>query len=206
MNVIFWKINEYKSSKFLSNASKRMREILTLQEKPATKSKKENSSSWWRLCTLISRSSLNMSRDIGYYWLRSVFYILVAVSAGSFFFNMGTNYQAIVVRGKCDGFIYGLMICLSIGGIPFVIEELKVEMKPHIQFLFTTMLMLLISMWIFRSSYLHKLHPQGFCVFAKIQLYITAKLPCRCLGMKDLVGIMGMLCLCSPTSCPRVLS
>ncbi|BBH07316.1 ABC-2 type transporter family protein [Prunus dulcis] len=126
-------INEYKSSKFSSNARKRMREILTLQEKPATKSNKENSSSWWRkLCTLISRSSLNMSRDIGYYWLRSVFYILVAVSAGSFFFQIGTNYQAIVARGKCDGFIYGLMICLSIGGIPFVIEELQVFRRERL--------------------------------------------------------------------------
>ncbi|KAH0972100.1 hypothetical protein GBA52_024256 [Prunus armeniaca] len=126
-------INEYKSSKFSSNARKRMREILTLQEKPATKSNKENSSSWWRkLCTLISRSSLNMSRDIGYYWLRSVFYILVAVSAGSFFFKIGTNYQAIVARGKCDGFIYGLMICLSIGGIPFVIEELQVFRRERL--------------------------------------------------------------------------
>lgn len=67
-----------------------------------------------------------MSRDVGYYWLRSVFYILTAVSAGSFFFHIGTNNQAIVARGKCDGFIYGLMICLSIGGLPFVIEELKV--------------------------------------------------------------------------------
>ncbi|ONH95200.1 hypothetical protein PRUPE_7G056400 [Prunus persica] len=126
-------INEYKSSTFSSNARKRMREILTLQEKPATKSNKENSSSWWRkLCTLISRSSLNMSRDIGYYWLRSVFYILVAVSAGSFFFKIGTNYQAIVARGKCDGFIYGLMICLSIGGIPFVIEELQVFRRERL--------------------------------------------------------------------------
>ncbi|KAM1109645.1 hypothetical protein ACFX2I_009057 [Malus domestica] len=89
-----------------------------------------------------------MSRDIGYYWLRSVFYILIAVSAGSFFFHIGTNNQAIIARGKCDG----LMICLSIGGIPFVIEELKY------------------------------------------------------LGRKDLAGIMGKLCLCSPTSSPHSLS
>ncbi|KAH0972105.1 hypothetical protein GBA52_024261 [Prunus armeniaca] len=126
-------INEYKSSQFITNARKRIQELFTLQEKPATKSNKENSSSWWRqLYTLISRSSLNMSRDVGYYWLRSVFYILVGVSAGSFFSKIGTNYQAIVTRGKCDGFIYGLMICLSIGGIPFFIEELQVFRRERL--------------------------------------------------------------------------
>ncbi|CAN6719174.1 unnamed protein product [Malus baccata var. baccata] len=105
-------INAYKSSAFSTDARKRIREIL-LTERPAEPSNKGSSAIWWKqLCTLISRSSINMSRDIGYYWLRSVFYILIAVT--------------IVVRGKCDGFIYGLMICLSIGGIPFVIEELKV--------------------------------------------------------------------------------
>ncbi|KAM1396639.1 hypothetical protein ACFX2I_014310 [Malus domestica] len=119
-------INAYKSSAFSTDARKRIREIL-LTERPAEPSNKGSSAIWWKqLCTLISRSSINMSRDIGYYWLRSVFYILIAVSAGSFFFHIGTNNQAIVARGKCDGFIYGLMICLSIGGIPFVIEELKV--------------------------------------------------------------------------------
>ncbi|KAM0993367.1 hypothetical protein ACFX2A_009161 [Malus domestica] len=125
-------INAYKSSALSTDARKRIREIL-LTEKPAEKSNKESSAIWWKqLCTLISRSSINMSRDIGYYWLRSVFYILIAVSAGSFFFHIGTNNQAIIARGKCDGFIYGLMICLSIGGIPFVIEELKVFRRERL--------------------------------------------------------------------------
>ncbi|KAM1109638.1 hypothetical protein ACFX13_009173 [Malus domestica] len=125
-------INAYQLSALSTDARKRIREIL-LTEKPAGKSNKGSSAMWGKLlCTLISRSSINMSRDIGYYWLRSVFYILIAVSAGSFFFHIGTNNQAMIAREKCDGFIYGLMICLSIGGIPFVIEELKVFRRERL--------------------------------------------------------------------------
>ncbi|PRQ44774.1 putative sulfate-transporting ATPase [Rosa chinensis] len=102
-------------------------------ENLSTKSNMGNSISWWKqLWTLTCRTSLNMSRDIGYYWLRTVFYILIAVSAGSFFYHIGTSSQAIISRGKCDGFIYGLMICLSIGGIPFVIEEIKMFRRERL--------------------------------------------------------------------------
>ncbi|KAL6133974.1 hypothetical protein ACLB2K_066207 [Fragaria x ananassa] len=125
-------INIYKISPFSIDARKRIREIL-LTEKLSAKSNKGNSISWLKqLWTLTCRTSLNMSRDIGYYWLRCLFYVLIAVSAGSFFYHIGTDNQAIVSRGKCDGFIYGLMICLSIGGIPFVIEELKVFRRERL--------------------------------------------------------------------------
>lgn len=67
-----------------------------------------------------------MTRELGYYWLRIVFYILVALTAGTIFFNVGTSNNAIVERAKCDAFVYGFMLCLSIGGLPFFIEELKV--------------------------------------------------------------------------------
>ncbi|KAK9922027.1 hypothetical protein M0R45_030510 [Rubus argutus] len=125
-------INKYKASTFSIDARKRIQEIL-LTENHSTKLNKVNSISWWtQLWTLICRSSLNMSRDIGYYWLRSLFYILIAVSTGFLYYHIGTDSQAIVSRAKCDGFIYGLMICLSIGGIPSVIEELKVFRRERL--------------------------------------------------------------------------
>ncbi|KAF7819041.1 ABC transporter G family member 15-like [Senna tora] len=37
-----------------------------------------------------------------------------------------TDNNSILARGKCISFIYGFMICLSCGGLPFFIEELKV--------------------------------------------------------------------------------
>lgn len=106
-----------------------MKSSRNLQEEPWNESSRGSGAGWWKqLCTLTRRSSLNMTRDVGYYWLRIVFYILVSVSAGTFFFNIGTSNRAIMSRGKCDGFIYGLMVCLAIGGIPFFIEDIKVKL------------------------------------------------------------------------------
>ncbi|KAG4912966.1 hypothetical protein JHK82_053546 [Glycine max] len=81
-----------------------------------------------QLCTLTNRSILNMTRDIGYYCLRIVFYILISVRAGFHLFNIGTSTEAILTRGKCDGFLVGLMIYICLGGVPFYHEELKVFM------------------------------------------------------------------------------
>lgn len=80
-----------------------------------------------QLCTLTHRSFLNMFRDIGYSWLRIVFYILVSVSVGFLDFNIGTSNGAILSRSKCDLFIYGFMDFLCLGGLPFFLEELKVR-------------------------------------------------------------------------------
>ena len=55
--------------------------------------------SFWMQCnTLTRRSFVNMSRDLGYYWLRLVIYIIVAISVGSLYLNVGTSYNAILVR------------------------------------------------------------------------------------------------------------
>lgn len=97
-----------------------------LQEEPFIE-RTYDTSSLKQLCTLTNRSLLNMSRDIGYYWLRMLFFILLSVSAGFICLNIGTSYEAILSRGKFDGFIYGFMIFLCVGGLPFYLEEIKVH-------------------------------------------------------------------------------
>ncbi|KAI4348676.1 hypothetical protein L6164_009372 [Bauhinia variegata] len=119
-------IKNYKNSELSRNAKKKIREISLTEDLPI-RSKKTLRSSWWKqLCILTRRSFLNMSRDIGYYWMWILCYILVSVTAGMLYFNIGKSNQAILSRGKCDGFIYGFMVFLSIGGLPFFLEELKV--------------------------------------------------------------------------------
>ncbi|OMO71392.1 ABC transporter-like protein [Corchorus capsularis] len=118
-------IEKYKGSENARYTRKKIQEIALIEES-CNESKASNPGWLKQLCTLTRRSSLNIFRDIGYYWLRIVFYILVSLSAGSFFYGMGTSNYAILLRGKFDGFIYGLMIVLSIGGLPFFTEELKV--------------------------------------------------------------------------------
>ncbi|TKY62630.1 ABC transporter G family member 15 [Spatholobus suberectus] len=117
-------IKNYKKSIHSANVRKKIREIK--QSKEPFVGKTYDTSRLKQLCTLTNRSFLNMTRDIGYYWLRIAFYILISVSAGILYFNIGTSNEAILSRGKCDGFIYGLMIFLCLGGAPFYLEELKV--------------------------------------------------------------------------------
>lgn len=80
-----------------------------------------------QLSTLTKRSFVNMSRDLGYYWLRIAIYVALSICVGSIFFDIGTNYNAILARGACGGFISGFMTFMSIGGFPSFIEELKVS-------------------------------------------------------------------------------
>lgn len=83
---------------------------------------------WWKqLSTLTKRSFLNMSRDMGYYWVRIIIYLLLSVCVGTIFFNLGTDLNSILARGACAGFISGFMTFLSIGGFPSFLEEMKVK-------------------------------------------------------------------------------
>ena len=54
-----------------------------------------------QMVTLTKRSFMNMSRDVGYYWLRLVIYVLVSFCVGTIYFDVGTSYNAILVRGNC---------------------------------------------------------------------------------------------------------
>ncbi|XP_027351091.1 ABC transporter G family member 15-like [Abrus precatorius] len=117
-------IGSYKSS--MPMITRRIQQLKPNEEQQIESNVRSNSSWWRQLCTLTKRSFLNMTRDIGYYWLRIIFYISVAISIGTLFFHVGTDNSSILARGKCVSFIYGFMICLSCGGLPFFIEELKV--------------------------------------------------------------------------------
>ena len=93
-----------------------------------TEAPKGSQASWWKqLSTLTRRSFVNMSRDIGYYWLRIIIYIVVSICVGTIYFDVGTGHTAILARGACGGFISGFMTFMSIGGFPSFIEEMKVS-------------------------------------------------------------------------------
>ncbi|XP_019444055.1 PREDICTED: ABC transporter G family member 15-like isoform X2 [Lupinus angustifolius] len=118
-------IESFKCSELMINTRRRI-QMLQPNEEQVIESKVRRSTSWWKqLRTVTQRSFLNMSRDIGYYSLRIIFYILVSITIGIIFFHIGTDSNSILSRGKCISFIYGFMICLSCGGLPFFIEELK---------------------------------------------------------------------------------
>lgn len=101
--------------------------FLLLQQAHEFETQTGSQAGWWKqLSTLIRRSSLNMSRDVGYYWLRIIIYIIVSFCVGTIYFDVGTSYTAILARGACGAFISGFMTFMSIGGFPSFIEEMKV--------------------------------------------------------------------------------
>lgn len=94
---------------------------------PQTSTITKSQAGWWKqLTTLTRRSFTNMSRDIGYYWLRVIIYSIVSICVGTIFFDVGTGYTAILARGACGGFITGFMVFMSIGSFPSFIEDMKV--------------------------------------------------------------------------------
>ncbi|CAI0374924.1 unnamed protein product [Linum tenue] len=133
-------VKKYKSSIFADTARKRIQELELLEKHDDNSSQsssevvavkkreigKKQCHQWWnQFCTLTHRSSLHMCRDLGYYWLRIVFFIMVALSTGTLEFDIGTSSAAVIARSKVDGFLYGIMISLSIGGLPFFLDEIK---------------------------------------------------------------------------------
>jgi len=97
------------------------------QEGHDFKSKSKCKARWWKqLSMLTQRSFLNMSRDVGYYWIRITIYIVLSLCVGTIFYEVGSSYRAIFARGACGAFISGFMTFVSIGGFPSFIEEMKV--------------------------------------------------------------------------------
>lgn len=119
-------VNKFKSSKYAAAARTKIKEISTIKGLMVER-KSGSKASWWKqLTTLTKRSVINMSRDVGYYWLRIGVYIAVSICVGTVFYDVGTSYRAMLARGACGGFISGFMIFMSIGGFPSFIEEMKI--------------------------------------------------------------------------------
>lgn len=119
-------IEKFKWSEYAGRVRRRIQEIKAMTGL-ITEARKGGQASWWKqLTTLTQRSFVNMSRDVGYYWLRIIIYIAVSLCVGTIFYDVGTSYTAILARGACGGFVVGFMTFMSIGGFPSFIEEMKI--------------------------------------------------------------------------------
>ncbi|KAL5538217.1 hypothetical protein UlMin_043887 [Ulmus minor] len=125
-------IEKYRYSKYATVARAKIQEISAIKG-GRIEAKSGSQASWWKqLLTLIRRSSVNMSRDVGYYWLRIIIYIVVSICVGTIYFDVGYSYTAIFARGACGAFITGFMTFMSIGGFPSFVEEMKVFYKERL--------------------------------------------------------------------------
>ncbi|KAG2674838.1 hypothetical protein I3760_13G155700 [Carya illinoinensis] len=125
-------IEKYRKSQYAKRARTRIQEI-SATEGLAHETKMASQTSWWKqLLTLTQRSSVNMSRDVGYYWLRIIIYIVVSICVGTVYYDIGNSYTSILARGACGGFVTGFMTFMSIGGFPSFIEEMKVFYRERL--------------------------------------------------------------------------
>ncbi|PON89141.1 ABC transporter-like [Trema orientale] len=125
-------VNKYRTSQFATRAKARIREISSI-EGLIVESRRGSQAKWWKqLSVLTCRSFKNMSRDVGYYWVRIGIYVTLSICVGSIFFDVGTNFTAILARGACGGFVAGFMTFMSIGGFPSFLEEMKVFYKERL--------------------------------------------------------------------------
>nr|DAD29642.1 TPA_asm: hypothetical protein HUJ06_031110 [Nelumbo nucifera] len=125
-------VEKYRTSEYATHTRRRIRELANVKGLP-TGSNSGSEATWWKqLATLTRRSFVNMYRDIGYYWLRIIVYIMVSLCVGTIYFDVGTSYSSILARGACGGFVSGFMTFMSIGSFPSFIEEMKVFSRERL--------------------------------------------------------------------------
>ncbi|KAK3205238.1 hypothetical protein Dsin_019284 [Dipteronia sinensis] len=125
-------VKKYRCSEYAARARTKIREISTI-EGLVFERKSGGQAKWWKQLSILTRRSfVNMSRDLGYYWLRIAIYTALSICVGTIFFDIGTSYPAILARGACGGFISGFMAFMSIGGFPSFIEEMKVFYRERL--------------------------------------------------------------------------
>ncbi|XP_058750916.1 ABC transporter G family member 15-like [Vicia villosa] len=124
-------IEKYRWSEYATCARARIKQMSNFDGRDY-ESKSKSQAKWWKqLSTLTQRSFVNMSRDVGYYWIRLTIYVALSLCVGTIFFEVGSSYNAILARGACGAFISGFMTFMSIGGFPSFIEEMKVFYKER---------------------------------------------------------------------------
>ncbi|KAI7749560.1 hypothetical protein M8C21_021927 [Ambrosia artemisiifolia] len=119
-------VEKYRWSKYAAKARSKIKQLSAVRGIGAIPNTGSQAGWWKQLTTLTRRSFVNMSRDMGYYWMRIIIYLVVSICVGTIFYDVGTSYTAILARGACGGFITGFMTFMSIGSFPSFIEDMKI--------------------------------------------------------------------------------
>ncbi|TYG80793.1 hypothetical protein ES288_D02G244300v1 [Gossypium darwinii] len=118
-------VKSYKSSDIYQMVQKEIAQICK-QGGGALQKSKRRSGLFTQCHDLTRRSFINMSRDLGYYWLRLGIYISLAIVLGSVFSHIGLDNGSIQARGSLLMFVATFLTFMAIGGFPSFVEEMKV--------------------------------------------------------------------------------
>nr|QVT92334.1 ABC transporter [Salvia miltiorrhiza] len=98
---------------------------IRLQKNGLTEKKGKQAGFITQCAVLTRRSSLNMFRDVGYYWFRFGIYTALCLCVGTVFHNIGSTYSSIQARASMLVFVSSFMTFMAIGGFPSFVEDMK---------------------------------------------------------------------------------
>lgn len=127
-------INSYESSDEYHEVQNQVAEIC--QQGGEMLEKRSHANFFTQSLVLTRRSSLNMFRDLGYYWMRFVSYVILALGLGTIYYNVDLSYRSIEERGLMVAFVVSFMTFMTVGGFPSFVEDMKVYI--FINFIITT--------------------------------------------------------------------
>ncbi|XP_058734037.1 ABC transporter G family member 1-like [Vicia villosa] len=121
-------VKSYKSSRIRKKVKKEVAKI-SKSDSGAIGKKRTHAAFITQCLVLIRRSSLQLFRDVGNYWLRLVVFVIIAISIGSIFYNIGSasGSGSIQGRGSLLTFLISVLTFMTlVGGFSPLLEEMKV--------------------------------------------------------------------------------
>ncbi|XP_058764375.1 ABC transporter G family member 1-like [Vicia villosa] len=121
-------VKSYKSSRIRKKVKKEVAKI-SKSDSGAIGKKRTHAAFITQCLVLIRRSSLQLFRDVGNYWLRLVVFVIIAISIGSIFYNIGSSSGSgsIQGRGSLLTFLISVLTFMTlVGGFSPLLEEMKV--------------------------------------------------------------------------------
>ncbi|OIT07727.1 PREDICTED: ABC transporter G family member 11-like isoform X2 [Nicotiana attenuata] len=128
--VIDLLVNSYKSSEEYHEVQNQVAEIC--QQGGEILEKRSHANFTTQGLVLTRRSSVNMFRDLGYYWMRFATYVAIALGLGSIYYDLGSNYRSVEERGLMVAFVVSFMTFMTVGGFPSFVEDMKVFQRENL--------------------------------------------------------------------------
>ncbi|KAH6760144.1 white-brown complex-like protein [Perilla frutescens var. hirtella] len=124
-------VNAYYSSNTFLQVKQCVDEIC--QQKNGSVEKKGSEAGFISQCAvLIRRTSVNMFRDVGYYWFRFATYIALCICVGTVFYDIGSTYTSIQARASVLVFVSSFMTFMAVGGFPSFVEDMKIFTRERL--------------------------------------------------------------------------
>ncbi|KAK4340030.1 hypothetical protein RND71_041492 [Anisodus tanguticus] len=127
--VVDFLINSYKTCEEYDKVQNHVAEIC--QQGGEILKKRSHANFTTHSLVLTRRSSVNMFRDLGYYWMRSVSYVILALGLGSIYYHVDLSYRSIEERVLMVAFVVSFMTFMTVGGFPSFVEDMKVFQREN---------------------------------------------------------------------------